>query len=222
MMLNYEVEPAVLPRLLPAGVELDLWQGRTLVSMVGFLFRKTRVLGVSIPFHRDFEEVNLRFYVRRKVGSEWRRGVTFVREIVPRAAIAITARLTYNEPYLALPMRHTVTEERLEFGWKFARRWNSMTAEVRGTPTPLAPGSEEEFILEHYWGYTAQRDGGTVEYEVEHPRWQARRVVSSTLDCEVADIYGESFVTGLAGSPCSAFMAEGSPVRVLQARRLRD
>src|SRR6185503_10439864 len=97
MMLNYEVDPSVLHPLVPRGTELDTWHGRTYASVVGFLFLDTRVLGLAIPFHRDFEEVNLRFYVRRREAEAWRRGVVFIKEIVPRWAIATVARVAYNE-----------------------------------------------------------------------------------------------------------------------------
>ncbi|MDE0204502.1 MAG: DUF2071 domain-containing protein, partial [Candidatus Tectomicrobia bacterium] len=90
VMVNYEVDPNLLRSWLPAGVELDTWQGRTLASVVGFEFLATRVLGVQVPGHQDFHEVNLRFYVRRRVGGGWRRGVVFVKELVPRRAIAWT------------------------------------------------------------------------------------------------------------------------------------
>src|SRR3954468_20670393 len=105
-MLNYQVDPAILHPHLPRGTELDIWNGRHYISLVGFRFLNTRVLGVPIPFHRNFEEVNLRFYVRRKGPEGWRRGVVFIAEIVPRFAIAAVARLFYNENYVALPTRH--------------------------------------------------------------------------------------------------------------------
>ena len=108
VMLNYEIDPGILAGLVPAGTELDLWQGRALVSVVGFHFRRTRVMGVAIPGHSNFEEVNLRFYVRREGPEGWRRGVVFVKEIVPRFAIAWVARALYNENYVALPMRHAI------------------------------------------------------------------------------------------------------------------
>src|SRR5262245_39598094 len=105
-MLNYEVSPAVLSDLIPAGTELDSWGGHTFVSMVGFRFLRTRVLGLAVPGHSNFDEVNLRFYVRRNAHDGWRRGVVFVKEIVPHRAIAWLARALYNENYVALPMRH--------------------------------------------------------------------------------------------------------------------
>ena len=69
-IVNYEASPDLLQRFLPRGVELDLWQGRCLVSVVGFQFRDTRLRGIPIPFHRNFPEVNLGFYVRRRVGID--------------------------------------------------------------------------------------------------------------------------------------------------------
>ncbi len=64
-MLNYEIDPVILRPFVPSGTELDSWNGKTYVSIVGFLFLKTRVRGLAIPFHQNFEEINLRFYVRR-------------------------------------------------------------------------------------------------------------------------------------------------------------
>jgi uncharacterized protein YqjF (DUF2071 family) len=220
VMINYAIDPAVLRPRLPEGVELDLWQGEALVSMVGFLFLQTRVLGVPLPFHRDFEEVNLRFYVRRRMPEGWRRGVTFLREIVPKRAIAWTARTFYNEPYLACPMRHNVTPVSCEYAWRFGGRWNSLAAGISGEPMPIAPRSAEEFIFEHYWGYARQRDGSTVEYQVEHPAWRVWTAHDPRLDCDVAGLYGEAFAGPLDATPRSAFVAEGSPVLVRGGVRL--
>ena len=220
LMINYAIEPAMLQPLVPHGVELDLWQGEALVSMVGFLFLNTRVMGVPIPFHRNFEEVNLRFYVRRQTPEDWRRGVTFVREIVPRQAIATLARVLYNEPYLACAMRHRLEPGNCEYGWHFGGRWNAMSAEFTGEPALLGEGSAEEFIFEHYWGYTRQRDGGTAEYQVEHPRWRTWAARSARLDCEAETLYGADFAKALEAEPVSAFLAEGSPISVRRGERM--
>lgn len=224
-MLNYEIEPSVLEPFVPRGTELDRWQGRVMVSVVGFLFLDTRVMGVPIPFHRDFEEVNLRFYVRRKAEDGWRRGVVFIREIVPRAAIALVARKLYHEPYLALPMRHEIERSgsrvaEVEYGWTYRERANFVRITTQGEMNPLLDGSEAEFITEHYWGYNAQPDGSTLEYQVEHPRWRIQEVESSGLDCDVAGLYGEQFVDALNEKPASAFLAEGSAIRVYRGRKL--
>ena len=229
-MLNYEIAPAVLNPWLPAGTELDLWHGKTFVSIVGFRFLKTRVWRIAFPFHGSFEEVNLRFYVRRQADDGWRRGVVFIKEIVPRAAIAFAARRFYNENYIALPMRHKIDAHSAEYSWRFRGRQNRIKVTTRpgsagvspagsstissSEPQELVPGSEAEFITEHYWGYSRQPDGSTMEYKVEHPRWRVRDAVDSELDCDVAGLYGEPFREAISGKPCSAFLADGSPVTV--------
>ncbi|MEO6034542.1 MAG: DUF2071 domain-containing protein [Verrucomicrobiota bacterium] len=224
-MLNFEIDPSLIAPFVPAGTELDSWNGKNLVSVVGFLFLNTRVFGVPIPFHRDFDEVNLRFYVRREAADGWRRGVVFIKEIVPRAAIAIAARRIYNEPYIALPMAHRIEikshlVKSVEYSWQFRGRQNRLSLITRGAAEPLGDGSEAEFITEHYWGYNAQRDGSTLEYRVEHPRWRVYDVSEASLDCDVAGLYGEKFCESLNRNPSSAFLAEGSPVTVSQGARL--
>ena len=225
LMINYAVDPSLLQQFIPRGTELDLWEDTALVSMVGFLFLDTRVRKIGFPFHRDFEEVNLRFYVRRKSPEGWRRGVVFVKEIVPRVAIALIARVLYNENYAAARMRSRVEFSSsdigsLEYGWYASGRWNSLSARVQGEPQVLAAGSLGDFLFEHYYGYTRQRDGGTVEYEVRHPKWRAWSALEPRLDCDVARVYGSQFVASLSATPHSAFVAEGSEVEVYGGVRL--
>lgn len=228
-MLSWRVDPALLAPLVPAGTTLDVWQGRTFVSLVAFLFRDTRVLGVPIPLHRHFEEMNLRFYVRRVTDGEVRRGVTFIREVVPRRAIATVARLAYDEPYVALPMRHRIDRApagdaeapaRVEYGWRLRGVWGRLAVTPRGEPSLAAAGSEEEFITEHYWGYTRQRDGGTVEYQVRHPRWDVWQVSDARVDADLESLYGPGLAAVLRGAPSSVFLARGSPVTVHWPARL--
>lgn len=218
-MLNYTIDPAVLAPWLPRGVELDLWEGEAVISMVGFLFRNCRVFGVAWPGLTDFEEVNLRFYVRRGEGATLRRGVVFVKEIVPSRIVALAARVFYNERYEAMRMRHRVEEGRAEFGWRDRGKWAVLSAATSGEPQPIVPGSEAEFIFEHYWGYVRQRDGGTVEYAVEHPPWRIWPVEAALLECDAGKLYGAEFAAALARVPRSAFVAEGSRVRVRRGVR---
>lgn len=221
-MLNYAVEPSLLAPFVPAGTELDAWNGVTFVSVVGFLFLDTRFLGIPIPFHRNFEEVNLRFYVRRKAEDGWRRGVVFVKELVPRVAIAWTARTVYNEKYEAVSMSHRVERYNgssenvaaVSYSWQFRGQQQRVSILVEGECMPIDEGREQEFITEHYWGYSRQRDGGTIEYRVEHPRWCVWRAKEGRLECDVAGLYGEAFNPFLSLSPASAFLAGGSRVTV--------
>ena len=216
-MLNFVVDPAIVAPLVPPGTELDFENGETFVSVVGFLFLDTRVLGLPIPLHRDFEEMNLRFYVRKKSADTWRRGVVFVREFVPKRAIALIARSFYGEPYLALPMRHEIEHVDLrlnvEYSWRRGSKWESLQMSATGEPQIIPAGSHADFITEHYWGYTCVRDGCS-EYRVEHPRWKIWNAETFELRADVASLYGEQFAETLSAPPRSAFIADGSPITV--------
>ena len=219
LMLNYEMDPALLQPLVPRGTTLDKHDGRTWASLVGFRFLDTRVLGVPVPCHRNFDEFNLRFYVRREVDGEVRRAVVFVRELVPRAAIALLARAVYNEPYTALPMRSTITTGpplRAQYAWRMNGRWHSCGGTAGGQFKVPLTGSLEEFITEHYWGYTRQRDGSTVEYRVEHPQWGVAPALDVVVDADLKALYGDSIASFLA-KPASAFLADGSTVSARRA-----
>ena len=222
LIINFAIEPDRLRPFVPRGTELDQWHGTTFVSVVGFQFLNTRLLGVPVPCHRDFDEVNLRFYVRREHNGEWRRGVVFIKEIVRKRMVALVARRVYNENYVRLPMRSHIDASRGSIGyeWRHAGRWHGAFGQVRGESTFVRSGSEEEFITENYWGYTRQLDGSTVEYQVEHPRWRVWSCVDARVDCDALTLYGEPFVTALAGRPTSAFVADGSEVIVRRGRRL--
>ena len=224
-MLNYRVRASLLEPYVPAGTDLDMFRGVAYLSIVGFLFRRTRVLGLLIPFHGNFEEVNLRFYVRRTVADEVRRGVTFIRELVPRTAIALTAKALYNEPYKARSMRHRISRDRdaltsVEYAWNSGGQWTTLRAAVSGEPRELVAGSEEEFITQHYWGYTQQRDGGTVEYRVDHPSWRVWHATTATIEGIPGDVFGNEFGTVLTRAPDSAFVADGSAVTVSSPSRI--
>jgi uncharacterized protein YqjF (DUF2071 family) len=229
LMLSWHVSPELLMPLVPGGTELDFFEGRTFVSVVGFRFLGTRVLGIPAPFHRNFDEVNLRFYVRRIEGDgAIRRGVAFIREVVPRRAIAWTARLVYNEPYVACGMRSTVPSGPSEspgsvrYGWCAAGEWEEIAARAAGEAKQPALDSLTAFIAEHYWGYTRQRDGRTIEYAVEHPRWRVWDAAGSRVSRGVGAFYGSPFDAVLSATPCSAFIAEGSEVSVRRPTMLAE
>lgn len=223
VLLNYTCASALLEPLVPAGTQLDTYNGHTLISLVGFLFSDTRLLGVPVPFHRTFEEVNLRFYVRGPAPDR-QRAVVFIRELVPRWAIALIARQVYNEPYVALPMRHrwslTPESSEVSYGWKYRSEDFELGARVSGPARALQERTEAEFITEHYWGYTRQRDGSTLEYQVEHPVWRVWTAVDSWFRGPAALLYGPDFGALLSTKPQSAFVGEGSPVIVHHGRRL--
>lgn len=225
VMLNYEVDPNVLQPLVPPGTLLDSFQGKYFASVVGFQFLGARLFGIPVPFHQSFEEVNLRFYVRRELPDGPRRGVVFVKEIVPKLAITWMARTLYNENYVTMPMHHVdeignSTRPTVSYGWEIDGRRQSVSVEVEGEPYVPDNDSEETFITEHYYGYCKQRDGTTLEYRVEHPRWSVWRAFSSELDCDVAGTYGQAFAPFLLDPPTSAFLADGSEVQIRPGSRV--
>ena len=224
-MLNYEVDPRLLTSYVPHGTELDSFGGKTFVSLVGFRFLQTKLFGViSIPFHSNFDEVNLRFYVRRQEGANLRRGVVFIREIVPRRAIADVARLIYGENYTRHPMRHSINRDgagiAAEYEWQFERRWCHLFAHASGIPGTPLEGSFEQFITEHYWGYSRKRDETCVEYHVSHVPWQVWSAASAGFKGDGDALYGSAFGSVLGRKPDSAFIADGSAVQVFMARRI--
>ena len=225
LMLNYEVDPAILKPYLPAGTVLDVWQGKTLVSMVGFMFLDTGVLGIKWPWHVNFEEVNLRFYVKRFDGREWKRGAVFVSEIVPKPIIVLIANTLYKEHYRALPMRHSIAARdeghtHYLYEWKLNGRWNKLGASVSNKLKPIESGSAEAFIFEHYWGYNALSANKTMEYQVEHVSWQIGEVRDYIFDAAIAELYGPQFGPYLTARPYSAFFAEGSPIGVRMGEKI--
>ena len=225
IMLNYEVDSALLTRYLPAGTELDLWEGKAMASMVGFMFNDTSVLGIKWPWHINFEEVNLRFYVKYFDGRQWKRGAVFISEIVPKPLITIIANSLYKENYRALPMRHSVknaANNNTEFlyEWKLNGKWNKLGATVGSDLTIIQPGSAEEFIFEHYWGYNSLSPYKTMEYQVEHISWQTREVIDYIFDADIAGLYGAGFVPYLQAKPYSAFFADGSAIGVRMGQKI--
>lgn len=221
---NYAVDPSVLKPYLPYGTELDLWNGNCYVSLVGFMFLRTRVLGVPVPFHINFPEVNLRFYVCRKEGDEVRRGVVFIQEIVPRVALTLVANTLYGEHYRTLPMQHSWLQQEgrlaVRYAWR-KNRWHVLETIAHDQPMDMAEGSEAEFITEHYWGYTRLSEERTNSYAVEHPRWQVYPVTEHTIDVDFAALYGPDFAFLDNQEPVSVMLAEGSPIVVRKGMMLK-
>lgn len=226
ILANYAVERAVLEPYVPAGTQLDTFQGKPYVSLVAFQFLKTRLYGVPIPFHTDFEEINLRFYVRRFNGEEWRRGVVFLKEIVPKWAIATVARLTYGENYISYPTKAKVGVPAapaaawgVKYDWQMNKAWHSASAEIDGASEVIACATKGEFICENYWGYT-RHPAATLEYKVEHEPWKLWKPASFQLSCDFTGLVSPELAAAVAGPPASVFVADGGPVKVHEGRRI--
>lgn len=223
VLANYRVERKILEPYLPAKTELDTWNDICYLSLVGFMFKNTRLKGIAIPFHSDFEEVNLRFYVRHQDAGIWKRGVVFIKEFVPRVTLTWMANTFYRERYETLPMSHswTVSGDSLtvEYKWKKGR-WNALKIVSDRDPGIIPEGSEEEFITEHYWGYTRISNERTSEYEVGHPKWKVYRTKDFLVDVDFGDLYGHDFRFLNSEKPESVFLAEGSEIEVMEGKEI--
>ena len=218
IMANYPIPAAAVQQYLPRGVELDLWEGQAYVSLVGFLFEDTKLFGVPIPFLGTFEEVNLRLYVVRHTGNEVRRGVVFINETVPYAPVAWMANKLYKEHYTAVKTKYSLhandTALQVDYQWQAGGRWNTIGATAAADAAPMVPNSFEEFIFEHYYGYTRINASLTEEYTIAHPSWHIHQLNEARIDCDFAAVYGPDFAILNHVEPTDVFMAEGSAVAV--------
>jgi hypothetical protein len=223
VMANYAVDKNLLRNYLPPKTEIDLWNETCYLSLVGFMFINTKVKGFKIPFHINFEEVNLRFYVRYRDQGEWKRGVVFIREIVPKPALTFVANKIYRENYETMPMKHAWTSSddmlTIEYQWKKVR-WHSLKVTCNNIASPIQDHSEEEFITEHYWGYTKLSEEKTSEYGVEHPKWEVYQTKEYAIDVDFGLIYEPEFNFLTTEKPISVFLAEGSEIRVKEGRQI--
>jgi hypothetical protein len=236
VLLNFPVPTEIIQHLAPPGTEPDLHDGQSYISIVGFRFENVRLFGIPFPGHTSFPEINLRYYVHREIAGEVRRGVVFAREIVPRRAVAILANRLYNESYVTRRMRtsnqlagHKLAPgDTISYSWKTGRRLlqfssthnNHLTATVAAPLALPTPSSLEEFIVEHYWGYTRTRTGGTNEYRVAHVPWRIASAIDVVWQCDVLANYTAPLAEFLTAPPTSAIIAEGSPIGVFRGSRL--
>lgn len=219
IMLNYQVDPEILLPYLPAGTQLDFWQGKCFVSIVGFRFLQTAIKGIKFPFHTNFEEINLRFYVTFNENGVKKRGVVFVSEIVPKPAIVFIANNLYGEKYSSRRMSYNWKSESnlftADYRFKEKNRWNSFSVQADlSQPFRAQQGSLEEFITEHYWGYANRNTTKTVEYAVEHPSWDLYPIVNQCIDIDFETAYGSAFAHLTHKQPDNALIAEGSEVLI--------
>lgn len=218
IMANYEVSPDLLIPYLPNGVELDYYDSKTFVSLVGFMFKRTSLFNIPIPFLGTFEEINLRFYVKRVEGNEVKRGVVFINETVPYQPVAWLANKLYKEHYISIPTKNKVSisdeHKSIRYEWKIKNKWNHLAVNTFKEKRPMAVGGIEEFIFEHYYGYTKINSLQSQEYKVNHPRWQTNELKNYSIDCDFSSMYGDDFAFLTDLLPHSVIIAEGSPVTV--------
>ncbi|MBC5839045.1 YqjF family protein [Flavobacterium muglaense] len=224
ILVNYEIDTKLLEKHLPKGTEIDFYENKCYVSLVGFLFEETRLLGLKVPFHVNFEEVNLRFYVKRFENKEWKRGVVFIKEIVPKPALTFVANTIYKERYQTLPMKHCIEKSQnttnYNYQWKLNNKWNTMRVVTNNQLIPIEEYSTADFICEHYYGYTKHNAQTTFEYEVKHPKWEQQEVLETVIDVDFEKLYGMDFKHLETSKPSSVIFAKGSTISVENKRKL--
>jgi uncharacterized protein len=218
IMVNYEIDPVILQPFLPKGVKLDLYEGKAYISLVGFMFKDTKLFNIPIPLLGTFEEINLRFYVIRKDGNQTKRGVVFINETIPYPIVAWMANKLYKEHYTVVPTKHEISFDdsiqKVKFEWLLNKKWNSIYVEAETKSERMQNESLQQFIYEHYYGYTKINDQTTEEYQLQHPSWRIHNVSKYQVDCDFEAMYGASFSVLNHTKPTAVFIAEGSQVKV--------
>lgn len=218
LLLSYEIDPALLLPHLPAGTEVDFHARRAFVTLLGLHLGNPALYGLPLPFFRGYAQVNLRFYVRRRLApNHWRRGVAFIRQIVPHRPVAWTAQWLFHEPVVRLDTEEISRSQGRdavlsEYGWRCAGQRHCLRALYPAQPVLPEPGSEEEFLLERYWGYSRRKNGGCLEYRFLHPPWRFAKAVEAEVSAGVGDFFGPPFAELFNGPPDSSFAADGSQV----------
>lgn len=222
IMANYEIDPSILIPFLPKGVVLDLYKGKCYISLVGFMFKNTKLFHIPIPFFGSFEEINLRFYVLREEQNEIKRGVVFINETIPYPIVAWMANKLYKEHYTVVPTKHKYhfleNTQEIGFDWKLANNWNSIVVTTSNSRKKMEPNSLEKFIYEHYYGYTKVSENQTEEYKLIHPSWETFDVLDYKIECDFEAMYGSAFSILNQTKPASVYMAAGSDVGIYWKR----
>lgn len=225
VIINYLIDPQVLTNYLPRSTELEIRNGNCYLSLVGFRFINTRIKGIPVPFHMDFEEINLRFYVYTIHDNEICRGVVFIKEIVPKRLVAIIANTLYRENYITLKTSHSIDlsdnspNRHVTYSWQFKKEWNNISLVPRGDKYLPSSGSEAEFITEHYRGFSSADSSRTIIYRVEHPKWYVWDAEAMRVNVSFHHLYGSELAEYLSHKPYSAYIAEGSAISVSHGKK---
>ena len=225
IILTYAVDPSLLEDYLPMGLSLDsLRNNKAFVSFVAFDFLNTRVRGIPIPFHVNFPEVNLRFYVRHtKADGSIERGVVFIKELVPRYCIAQVANKIYNEPYDTAQMESETHYEgnqiHVQHEFRYQGQKHKLKFIAENEPYLPQEGSTEHFFKEHEWGFGLNKRGKLLKYRVEHPAWKIYPIRKRFLfQVDFGSLYGQEWQFLNTKIPYNILLAEGSPIKVFPGK----
>ena len=222
VLISWRADDAALTPLLPHGLELDRWHGDAYVSLVGMRFARVRLFGVPAPPFA-YDEINLRFYVRRKVANgDPMPGVVFIRQIVPHRMTALAAQMIYGEPFVRSPISRIDEAGRLGYRWRQGGIRNEFAVHPAETVDYAEPDSLEDFLTTRHWGYNGKPTGPTTTYHVQRPAWKVGVARPLSMDCDLEPLAGGAIAKITGGEPTSALFAGGSRAAVGLPRRIPD
>ena len=215
---NYIIEPHLLDKYIPKGTVLEEHNGKHYVSLVAFRYSQTRLLNIQVPFHTNFEEINLRFYVKRKIAPHvWRSEVAFTKLFFPKTALTFVAKHIYKENYETKRMRHNWSENDRQlltsYGLK-KNRWHDFELMTEKESNVIDAHSSEAFFSKHYWGTSQINDNSCTIYKIEHPEWKVFRVNDWKINFDFNKVFGSEFKHLTDNKPESVYLYDGSEVVV--------
>ncbi len=218
VFVHWRYDPSEVQRLLPAGVEVDTFDGSAWVGLIPFhmdgLGFPPSILH-PLPHVGSFPEVNIRTYVR----SRGRRGVYFLSLDIDRYLPAVVARLGYRIPYCVGDVRHVRVGDRVmssvDRRWPSSGRGATASLSVRvGSAVDADPLTA---FLTARWGLISSNPYGRFGYApVEHPAWQLHEAEIEHLDERLTTAAG---LSAPVGAPHVLF-STGTDVRIGWPKRL--
>ena len=215
LFAHWPVDPSLVAERLPAGLDVDSYDGDAYLGVVPFEMADLRPRGS--PVGLSFGELNLRTYVRR----DGEPGVYFFSlDADDRLGVGV-ARTAFRLPYYRAEMSIDRRDETVRFR---SRRTHAgeppLSFEARyrpeGEPFVADPGSLESFLVERYRFFTADDRGRLWVGDIEHEPWQLRRA-SATVARN--DTFAANGFDDRPGEPHLLY-AEPIDVRAGRLRRL--
>lgn len=191
IMSSFEVEKSILEPYLPNDTEIDLFQGKALISLVAFTFSKIKFFGLKIPFHQRFGQMNFRFYAKSKVDGS--RGVVFIKVFAPKHLIAFIGNKIYNEPYFFKPINFKKSKNNEIICIEYNNNHTTIKAKATYKTEKLTKNTLKHFIVERYIAYIKNKKNKTIRYNIYHKPWKIHHTESSHYDKELLKLLPNNF-----------------------------
>lgn len=215
--LHWPYDPAVVQKLLPAGLQVETFDGAAWVGLIPFVMQVRPPGARPVPWLSDFPETNVRTYATAPGGTT---GVWFLSLDAARLPAVVTARTTYRLPYFWSQM--TVTSDGPTWRYDTRRRWPDPKPAHSRVEVAVGERFEADDLndLDHWltarWSLFSRYPRSLWHARAEHRPWQLRQAEVTHLDDQLI---------GAAGlpSPTSEPLvhhSEGTEVRISLPRRL--